>query len=86
MNNLPIKRIFLREISRTLGVRWYKIKYFLNLLTSLRPSLPISLLSFFAFGLLFTVIVGDHVYMITVSQHKIFVSKRHYSPQEPVPA
>ncbi|GFR87148.1 late endosomal/lysosomal adaptor, MAPK and MTOR activator 4 [Elysia marginata] len=33
-----------------------------------------------------SVIIGDYVFMITVSQHKIFVSKRQYSPQEPVPA
>ncbi|CAL1545166.1 unnamed protein product [Lymnaea stagnalis] len=33
-----------------------------------------------------SVILDDVVFMITVSQKKIFVSKRHYLPQEPVPA
>ncbi|KAI8772133.1 ragulator complex protein LAMTOR4 [Biomphalaria glabrata] len=33
-----------------------------------------------------SVILGDVIYMATVSQHKIYVSKRHYNPQEPVQA
>ncbi|KAH9498547.1 hypothetical protein Btru_007032, partial [Bulinus truncatus] len=33
-----------------------------------------------------SVILGDVILMATVSQHKIFVSKRHYVPQEPVQA
>ncbi|BFZ00814.1 hypothetical protein BsWGS_03853 [Bradybaena similaris] len=32
-----------------------------------------------------SVVLDDIVYVITVSQHKIFVSKRQYNPQEPVP-
>ncbi|KAH9492519.1 hypothetical protein Btru_046307 [Bulinus truncatus] len=33
-----------------------------------------------------SVILGDVILMATVSQHKIFVLKRHYVPQEPVQA
>ncbi|XP_005113258.1 ragulator complex protein LAMTOR4 [Aplysia californica] len=31
-----------------------------------------------------SIVVDDVIFMVTVSQHKIFVSKRQYNPQEPV--
>ncbi|XP_059143964.1 ragulator complex protein LAMTOR4-like [Physella acuta] len=33
-----------------------------------------------------SVILDDVVFMVTVSQHKIFVCKKHYNPQEAVTA
>lgn len=33
-----------------------------------------------------SVVLDDVIFLVTVSQHKIFVSKRHYNPQEPVTA